>query len=538
MNDFDSYGLRKELLNALNEHGFDSPMEVQDRVLSFDWNNDLIVRAKTGSGKTLAFLLPLMQEMKIGEKNPRVLVLAPTRELAQQTAEEAEFLGRFLRINVASLVGGMDIYPQLRTLKHGAAIIAGTPGRVRDHIQRGTLITDEIDSVVLDEGDLMLDMGFRDELEDILDAMPKGRRWLFSATMPEEVKELAERYLDAPVTLSVDEEDSQHEDILHRVYRIPSNKRFEGLVDVLLWEHPSRSLVFCHTKMESIEIAQRLQDHGFSAAALQGDMTQSERNAVLASFKSGSVPCLVATNVAARGLDIEGVSHVIQLGLPDDKETFIHRSGRTGRAGHEGINLILLSPPEIRRFKEMLKGTQIQTEWQNIPGIAEIRSAWRDSAEQDIFSAPLDADFGECVKWAEDLITRAEPKIIIAKLLAVLSTRNKGYSLDRELEREEEKRNKKPSRTPAKSKSSSSSKSSKPKGSFMRFRSNTNQDVGHVLNAMCRALKVERSEIGAIRLKDNHVIVELMPLAVSRLEKSAKGLSKFGLYPDDEKKKH
>ncbi|MBQ3396071.1 MAG: ATP-dependent helicase, partial [Synergistaceae bacterium] len=271
--------------------------------------------------------------------------------------------------------------------------------------------------------------------------------------------------------------------------------------------------------------------------ALQGDMTQSERNAVLASFKSGSVPCLVATNVAARGLDIEGVSHVIQLGLPDDKETFIHRSGRTGRAGHEGINLILLSPPEIRRFKDMLKGTQIQTEWQNIPGIAEIRSAWRDSAEQDIFSAPLDADFGECVKWAEDLITRAEPKIIIAKLLAVLSTRNKGYSLDRELQREEEKRNRKPSRTPAKSKSSSSTKSSKPKGSFMRFRSNTNQDVGHVLNAMCRALKVERSEIGAIRLKDNHVIVELMPLAVSRLENSAKGLSKFGLYPDDEKKK-
>ena len=537
MNDFDSYGLRKELLSALNEHGFDSPMEVQDRVLSCEWNNDLIVRAKTGSGKTLAFLLPLMQEMKIGEKNPRVLILAPTRELAQQTAEEAEFLGRFLKINTASLVGGMDIYPQIRTLKHGAAIIAGTPGRVRDHIQRGTLITDEIDSVVLDEGDLMLDMGFRDELEDILDSLPKGRRWLFSATMPEEVRELAERYLDEPVTLSVDEEDSQHEDILHRVYRIPSNKRFEGLVDVLLWEHPSRSLVFCHTKMESIEIAQRLQDHGFSAAALQGDMTQSERNAVLASFKSGSVPCLVATNVAARGLDIEGVSHVIQLGLPDDKETFIHRSGRTGRAGHEGINLILLSPPEIRRFKDMLKGTQIQTEWQNIPGIAEIRSAWRDSAEQDIFSAPLDADFGECVKWAEDLITRAEPKIIIAKLLAVLSTRNKGYSLDRELQREEEKRNRKPSRTPAKSKSSSSTKSSKPKGSFMRFRSNTNQDVGHVLNAMCRALKVERSEIGAIRLKDNHVIVELMPLAVSRLENSAKGLSKFGLYPDDEKKK-
>ena len=535
MNDFNSYGLRKELLHALEQHGFNSPMEVQDCVLSEDWNNDLIVRAKTGSGKTLAFLLPLLQEMKIGERNPQILVLAPTRELAQQTADEAEFLGKFLKISVASLVGGMDIYPQLRTLKHGAAIIVGTPGRVRDHIQRKSFDTSEIHSIVLDEGDLMLDMGFREELEAILDAMPKGRRWLFSATMPDDVRALAEKYLNEPIILSVDEEGTQHEDIVHRVYKIPSQKRFEGLVDILLWEHPSRSLVFCHTKMESIEIAQRLQDHGFSAAALQGDMTQNERNAVLASFKSGSVPCLVATNVAARGLDIEGVSHVIQLGLPDDRETFIHRSGRTGRAGHEGVNIILLAPPEIGRFKEMLRGTEIKTEWLDIPGIDKIRSAWRDSAEQEIFAAPIDADFGDCVKWAEDLITRAEPKIIIAKLLAVLSAKNKGYSLDRELQREQERRTRKPSQRP---KSKQAKISSKPKGAFKRFKANKTLDTGRVLNAMCRALKVERSEVGAIRLKDNHVIVELMPLAVSRLEQGKAGLLKFGLFPEDESKKH
>ncbi len=532
MNDFNSYGLRKELLLALDKHGFDSPMEVQDRVLSTDWNSDLIVRAKTGSGKTLAFLLPLMQELAIGERTPQILILAPTRELAQQTAAEAEYLGKFLKLNAASLVGGMDIVPQLRTLKHGAAIIAGTPGRVRDHIKRGTLETDGIMAVVLDEGDLMLDMGFREELEDILNALPAGRRWLFSATMPEEVRELAGQYLNDPITLAVDEEGGQHEDILHRVYMIPSKKRFEGLVDILLWEHPSRSLVFCHTKMESIEIAQRLQDHSFSAAALQGDMTQDERNATLASFKSGSVPCLVATNVAARGLDIEGVSHVIQLGLPDDRETFIHRSGRTGRAGHEGVNIVLLSPPEVGRFREMLRGTDIKTEWQDIPDINKIRSAWRDSAEQEIFAAPIDADYGECVAWANDLITRAEPKVIIAKLLAVLGARNKGYSLDRELQREQARRTKKPSRLPAKPK-----KESKPKGSFRHFRSSRLQDVGHVLNAMCRALNVERSEVGAIRLHDNHVIVELMPLAVSRLEQGIAGLSKFGLYPDEENRR-
>ena len=539
MNDFYSYGLRKELLNALEQHGFESPMEVQDRVLSLEngWHEDLIVRAKTGSGKTLAFLLPLLQEMKIGEREPKILVLAPTRELAQQTADEAEFLGKFLHVSVVSLVGGMDIYPQLRTLKHGAAIIAGTPGRVRDHIQRGSLVTDEVESVVLDEGDLMLDMGFREELEDILNAIPKGRRWLFSATMPPEVRELASKYLKEPLMLSVDEEGEQHEDILHRVYKIPSNKRFEGLVDILLWEHPSRSLVFCHTKMESIEIAQRLQDHGFSAAALQGDMTQGERNAVLASFKSGSVPCLVATNVAARGLDIEGVSHVIQLGLPDDKETFIHRSGRTGRAGHEGVNIVLLAPPELGRFREMLRGTHIKTEWCDIPGIEKIREAWRDSAEQEIFSAPVDADYGECVKWANDLITRAEPKVIIAKLLAVLSTRNKGYSLDRELAHELERRNKKPSFKRDKpgiisERAGKNKKVSKPKGSFKKFTSSQDKNVGQILNALCKSLKVERSEVGAIRLHDNYILVELMPLALSRLEQGRAGLSKFGLYPE------
>ena len=182
----------------------------------------------------------------------------------------------------------------------------------------------------------------------------------------------------------------------------------------------------------------------------------------------------------------------------------------------------------------MLRGTNIKTEWLDIPGIDKIRSAWRDSAEQDIFASPIDSDFGECVKWAEDLMTRAEPKVIIAKLLAVLSTRSKGYALDRELQREQERRSKKPSQRP---KLQTQKAASKPKGAFKHFKSNQAQNVGHVLNAMCRALKVERSEVGAIRLKDNHVIVELMPLAVSRLEQGIAGLSKFGLFPDEQKKR-
>ncbi|MBQ3625453.1 MAG: DEAD/DEAH box helicase, partial [Synergistaceae bacterium] len=352
--------------------------------------------------------MPLLQEIKIKTREPEILILAPTRELAQQTAHEAEWLTHYLNLNIASLVGGMDIVSQLKDLKRGAAIIAGTPGRVRDHLTRGSLNAENIKCVVLDEGDLMLDMGFREELEAILNSLPEqANKWLFSATMPEEVKSLANNYLSKPLELSLVEEGEQHEDILHRVYMIPSGRHFEGLVNILIWEHPSRSLVFCHTKMESIDIAQKLQDAGFSAAALQGDMTQNERNAVLASFKSGSVPCLVATNVAARGLDVEGVSHVIQLGLPDDKETFVHRSGRTGRAGNEGINLILLSPVEAGKFKAMLRETKMKVEWLDVPDIHSIHAVQRDITEQNLLSAPVDDNFKECLEWADELLSRA-----------------------------------------------------------------------------------------------------------------------------------
>ena len=195
---------------------------------------------------------------------------------------------------------------------------------------------------------------------------------------------------------------------------------------------------------------------------------------------------------------------------------------------------MLLAPHEVGRFKEMLRGTQIKTEWLDIPKIEEIRSAWRDSAEQEIFAAPVDADYGECVKWANDLITRAEPKVIIAKLLAVLSTRNKGYSLDRELAREQERRNRKPL-AHSMPKNKSKARIDKPKGAFKRFRSNGSPNTGQILNAMCRALKVERNEVGAIRIHDNYILVELMPLALSKLEQGKAGLSRYGLVADEEK---
>ncbi|NLL37294.1 MAG: DEAD/DEAH box helicase [Fretibacterium sp.] len=535
---FDSYGLRDELVRAISRKGFETPTPVQRKVLSSDWQDrDLIVRARTGSGKTLAFLLPLLQDMRLSERSPCLLVLAPTRELAQQTAREAEWLTRFLDVSVVSLVGGLEMSPQLRALREGAAIVVGTPGRTRDHIERRSLRTENIRCVVLDEGDLMLDMGFREELESILDALPEDRcTWLFSATMPPEVRTLAARYLEAPLTLSLVEEGEQHEDIVHRVYQIPSRRRFEGLVNILLWEHPRRSLVFCHTRLESIEIAQRLQDEGFNAAALHGEMTQRERNAVLASFKSGSMPCLVATNVAARGLDVEGVTHVIQLGLPDDCETFVHRSGRTGRAGNEGTNLILLSPVEVGRFRAMLRTTQMEVEWHDVPDPDRIQAVQREVAEEKLLSDEPGSDgVAPYLEWAEDLLERADPKVLVAKLLSALNSRTaKGYNLSSDLERERERRKRSASRSEYPS-SGRARGARRPKGTMTRLRSSQGSvsDVGRVLNALCTALKVERCEVGAIRLKGDHVMVELLPLALSRLEQGRSVLARWGLYPEE-----
>ncbi|MDR2137769.1 MAG: DEAD/DEAH box helicase [Synergistaceae bacterium] len=538
---FEDFGVRSELLKAITRKGFTSPTPVQQKVLEANAaEGDLIVRAKTGSGKTLAFLLPLLQNMEAGERSPRMLILSPTRELAQQSAKEAEWLVSFMNLSVVSLVGGLEMSPQLRALRDGAAIVVGTPGRTLDHVERGSLNTKNINCVVLDEGDQMLDMGFRDELEGILNALPLERRtWLFSATMPPEVRELSKRYLTNPTTISLVQDGAQHEDILHRVYMIPSRRRFEGLVNILLWERPKRSLMFCHTRLESIEMAQRLQDEGFNAAALHGDMTQRERNAVLASFKSGSMPHLVATNVAARGLDVEGVTHVIQLGLPDDRETFVHRSGRTGRAGNEGTNLILLSPLEAGRFKMMLRSTQMKVEWQDVPSLSLIRTAQREVTEEKLLTFQMNAESqAGYIDWASDLLQRAEPKVLVAKLLEAVNSRTaKGYSLNADLDHERERRQRGTSSFErGEVRGERRFSGSRPRGTMTRLRSSQGavKDVGRILNALCSALKVERCEVGAIRLQDDHVLVELLPVALARLEQSRAGLAKWGLFPDDD----
>jgi len=547
---FRDFNLPDSFLAALDQRGFTSPTPVQTQVLSQpNLERDMVVQARTGSGKTLAFLLPILSELEGGNKSPRVLVLSPTRELAMQNANESEFFGKVKGIGTAAIVGGMSMEHQIFKLRHGTTVVVGTPGRVLDHVRRGTLDLSGIETLVLDEGDNMLDMGFRDELEAILDAaINRKRTWLFSATMPEDVFALSQRYLNDPLRLELNHDEEQHADIVHRAYLVPSRQRMEALVNVLLWERPSLCLIFCHTKADTGDVAGRLQEEGFMALALNGDMTQRERSNALESFRSGRIPVLVATNVAARGLDVQGVSHVIQLGLPDDMETFVHRSGRTGRAGHEGSNILILTPQESGRFKFMIRSSKMRVEWQKVPDIQEISVIQREAREETFLSAE---PAPEIRAWAESLLERSEDGAeLAAKLLSVIvKDIPTGYALRETLQRELDARRE---RSAARRETRLGPRfEDSRRGDGFRYRdtiphggrgvliriskgrSDPDWSVGRILGALCSSLGVNRNEIGNIKMRDAYTEVELSPAALESLNDGGRSrLADRGLLSD------
>ncbi len=437
---FEDFNLREELLKAIRHKGFTTPTPVQAEVLGLEniLERDVIVQARTGSGKTLAFSLPLLNDLEQSSRVPRILILSPTRELAQQTAGEISWLGAPMGAQVAALVGGVAIGPQIGTLRRGAAVVVGTPGRVLDHIRRGSLKVDEIDSIVLDEGDHMLDLGFRDEMESILQGVGDvDRTWLFSATMPPEVRRLANRYLQSPAFVALSDDERVNEDIRHKVYLTPAARRFEGLVNLLLWETPSRAIVFCTTRAETGQIALRLERAGFPAEALHGDMGQRERNHALQVFRNSRSGLLVATDVAARGLDITGVSHVIQIGLPSNLESFVHRSGRTGRAGQQGINIALLNIMEGRKLKGLIRNFGVTPEWLPVPDRNDIDRLSRMRLKDEMASCESESSYESL---AEEILGHTDALSAVAFLLGrLMEGCEQGYELRKELEKERER---------------------------------------------------------------------------------------------------
>ncbi|HSV31490.1 MAG TPA: DEAD/DEAH box helicase [Atribacteraceae bacterium] len=534
---FTQYSLRRELLKAIADKGFTEPTPVQTEVLGHESiTGDLIVRAKTGSGKTLAFLLPLLSDERMTTKTPGVLIVSPTRELALQISREAIWLSGNLDCTCASLVGGMDMARQIIDLRRGASLVVGTPGRILDHIRRGTLRTDTIHTVVLDEGDHMLDMGFREELEGILDASrQREKTWIFSATMPDSIQTLIRQYLSDPETISLVKEGEQHSEIAHTVYTVPRNRRLEGLTNVLLWENSGRGLVFCQTRAETMEVTNHLIDERFRATCLHGEMSQRERNQALSQFTSGKVTYLVATNVAARGLDVPGVEHVFQLGLPSDTETFIHRSGRTGRAGQTGHNILILNQFEAEKLRFMLRGTRIRITWLPVPDSSVIRDKQRSRFEEKILTQNPD-QIQETRAWATDLIARTDILDLVTGLLNLSGNSFKnGYNLKMELEHEIDQR-KSHSRNGHKLSTPERSHHRRSKGTLVRLAVTdpTEWNTGRVLRAVCTSLGVDSQDVAEIILKPSSVLVGLLPTAYEKYRLNPEKLSQANLLSQDQ----
>ncbi|WP_114572258.1 DEAD/DEAH box helicase [Exiguobacterium flavidum] len=350
--DFTAFGLSKTITDALAQLGYKGATAVQEAVIPVALaGDDVIVKSRTGSGKTAAFGIPLCEMLEWEENKPQALILTPTRELALQVKEDVMNIGRYKRIKATAVFGKQPFRGQVAELKQKSHVVVGTPGRVLDHIARGTLTLDRVRHVVLDEADEMLSMGFLDQVKDILDQLPPSQTMLFSATMPDDIERLSQKYLSRPERIEI--ESPAKADIEHAYIEVSEKTKFAVLKDVTVAENPDRCIVFCRTKENVDFVAQGLAALDYPVEKIHGGMEQDERFAVMKAFRAGKFRYLVATDVAARGIDVDGITHVVQYDLPVEKESYVHRSGRTGRAGEKGLAISLVEPRDARRLKEI-----------------------------------------------------------------------------------------------------------------------------------------------------------------------------------------
>ncbi|WP_321370535.1 DEAD/DEAH box helicase [uncultured Draconibacterium sp.] len=356
---FETMGLKAEILGAIQELGFENPTPVQEQTIPFllESDQDMVALAQTGTGKTAAFGLPIVQQFDSSVKAPQALILSPTRELALQIAKDLETFSKNINgAKIATLYGGSDIRKQIKELEGGAQIVVGTPGRTLDLIKRKKLRVHEIQWLVLDEADEMLSMGFKDDLDAILADTPAEKQTLlFSATMPKEIVRIANTYMADPHEISVGKRNTAAENVEHNYYLVHARDRYIALKRVADINPNIYGIIFCRTRAETKDVADKLMQDGYNADALHGDLSQAQRDHVMSRFRSKHLQMLVATDVAARGLDVNELTHVINYNLPDDPEVYIHRSGRTGRAGKKGISITLIHMREKGKLRDVEK---------------------------------------------------------------------------------------------------------------------------------------------------------------------------------------
>ncbi len=375
---FSDLGLSEQLLNTLNQIGYETPTAIQAQAIpTLISGKDVLGMAQTGTGKTAAFALPVLDKIDTSSKATQVLVLTPTRELAIQVSEAFQTFARNHQgLHVLPIYGGASFQNQLRGIKRGAHIVVGTPGRIMDHIERGTLKLDAIRTVILDEADEMLRMGFIDAVEWILKHTPASRQTaLFSATMPKEVHRIAKTYLNDPIEVIIKQKTTTNTNIEQVYWPVSGVHKLDALTRILEAEPMDGMIVFVRTKVATVELAEKLEARGFSAAALNGDVAQRDRERLVNQFKKGKFDVLIATDVVARGLDVERITHVVNYDIPTDPESYTHRIGRTGRAGRSGKAILFVAPREKRMLKEIERTTRQKIKPMELPSVDDINAS-------------------------------------------------------------------------------------------------------------------------------------------------------------------
>lgn len=423
MSTFNAFGLEPAVLQAVGNMGFEETTPIQEQTIPYALKGkDLIGQAQTGTGKTAAYGIPLIEQADKSLQEIQGLVLTPTRELAMQVAEELNKIGQFKRVRSLPIYGGQDIVRQIKALKHKPQIIVATPGRLMDHMRRKTISFKAIQTVVLDEADEMLNMGFIEDIELILQATPQDRQtMLFSATMPKPVQSLAKKFMTKPRLFAIRSKGITVPSIEQQYMEVPEKQKFDALCRLLDIQSPESAIVFGRTKRRVDELSEALNKRGYAVEGIHGDLNQSRRNTVLQRFKEGLIEVLVATDVAARGLDISGVTHIFNFDIPQDPESYVHRIGRTGRAGNKGLAVTFVTPREMGHLRTIESLTKRKMERKPVPTVTEAMEGQKRITVERLLEVVEQEDYRTYKAIAEELLLENDSVTIVSAALKMLT---------------------------------------------------------------------------------------------------------------------
>lgn len=431
MSTFQQLGLDANLLQAITDLGFETPSEVQQKAIPtlLESERDLVALAQTGTGKTAAFGFPMLQKIDVNSRTTQGLILSPTRELCLQITNEMKLYGKYLNgLNVTAIYGGSSITEQARQVKRGAQIIVATPGRMKDMISRNLVDITKIQYAVLDEADEMLNMGFYDDINDILKDTPVDKStWLFSATMPKEVARIAKDFMSNPLEVTVGNKNESTSNVSHEYYLVNSRDRYLALKRLADANPDIFSVIFCRTKRDTQKVAEKLIEDGYNAGALHGDLSQNQRDLVMKAFRNNQIQMLVATDVAARGIDVDDVTHVINYQLPDEIETYTHRSGRTGRAGKTGVSMVIVSKSEVRKIKSIERIIKREFDKKELPDGMEICEVQLMSLANKVHNTEMNHEIDAYLPSITEIFEDTSKEELIKKFFSVEFSRFFNY---------------------------------------------------------------------------------------------------------------